>query len=151
MADPLGVAGRQRHVVGRPKRGERRVQRLKAADEVRPGRIADVPPVGRAELGDERGGVLVVLGHRAAVRADEAGEQRVALSRRCRDQPGEQRGVDVVPGEQVEALGEHAGRVRGGVEDALHLGWQRALDTVCWRRRARYVGEADQVAALGGV
>jgi hypothetical protein len=151
MADPLGIAGGQRHVVGRPERGEVRVQRLESTDEVRPGRVADVPTVGRAQLGDECSEVLVLLGYRVAARADEAGEQRVALGRRCRDQPGEQGGVDLVPGEQVEALGEHASRVRDGVEDALHLGRQRTLNTVRRRRCPRDVGEAEQVAALGGV
>ena len=94
--------------------GERRAYRLEAADEVRPGGVADVLAVRGAQLADH-GAQECRRGRRTGLQQGEGGEdgeQGVPLGRRGGRDRGEDRGVHRVPGEQVEPLGDHAGRGR---------------------------------------
>ena len=153
VAEDLHDAARLRDVVRRPGLGERRARGLQAADEVGPRRIADMPAVRRAQL--RHHGVAVhplVIDGAAAGRAGEDGKQRVPLGGRGGGDPGEQHGVHLVPREQVEPLGDHAGGQRKGVEDQLDLGGQRAVVAAReGRSRAGDVGQPEQVRPFGGV
>ncbi len=124
MLEDLEVGRRAGHLVLGPHLAELGADRLQPPDEPGPGRLAHMPPVGGAQLRNHPPELIGAVQVRmAARRMGEAQPERVALCPGHADHGREERGVGGVPGQQVEALVDDAGR-KGGqpVEDLLDLG-----------------------------
>jgi hypothetical protein len=137
-----------------PQPGEVRAGSLESADQAGPRGLADMPAVVAPELRDQPAQLVVPADvGMAAVGLGEVLPQDVALTRLGADHPGPQRGVRLIPAEQVIPLVQHRGRERHqAVHDALDV--RRHL--VAGARRApgraggfRNIGQPVQVLPLG--
>ena len=140
------------HVLGGPHGRELGAGRFHPPDEAGPGRVPDVMPVGRAQLGHQRRPLVgPVFDRAAAVGPGEQVQQRVPLLRRGLEHAREQHLVGGVPGQDVEPLGHHAGRQRAQpVQDDLDLRPQHRAALVRVRR-VRHLGQPEQVLPLDRV